>query len=306
MKQPVFLTWQLWNALRFPMRRHPIFNYARKLNIANEKPSLRLRLLQGLAIISVLLFVIFLPVPAIITALGLVLGLPLLLIVFNGTVLGTVLVTGIASTIASAQRDNRFELMSISLEGGLGVSWLLATGAIHRRNWHKTIYRLVKWVVMLILVLLGLAIFMLLIGTVTGESDMLRQQQANVLRDVINISLIVAVLWLDHIQSLVIALVLGIVIPTIIRTELQLRTIVTIIYLIIQFCTYLAIFILYRLIDIILTGIWANSFITTIAITILSILALYFMREAIISALWRLMLKQYDASIDEYQRLINS
>jgi len=305
MKQPMFLTWQLWNALRFPMRRHPIFNYARKLDVSSDKPSLRWRFLQVLAFVSVILFAIMLPVPAIITALGLVVGLPLLLIIFNGTVLGTVLVMGIASTIASARKDNRFELMSISLEGGLGVSWLLATGMIHRRNWHKTIYRLLKWVVTLILILLGLAMFMLLIGTFASESELLRQQQANVLRDVINISLIVAVLWLDHIQSLVIALVLGIVIPTIIRTELQLRTMVTVIYLIIQFCTYLAIFILYRLIDIIFTGIWANSFMVSIGITVLSILAFYLMREAIISALWRLMLKQYDASIDEYQRLMN-
>ena len=306
MKRPMFLTWQLWNALRFPMRRHPIFKYARKLTTSSDKPSLQWRWMQIIALLSVILFAIFLPVPAIITALGLVLGLPLLLIVFNGTLLGSVLVTGIASTIASAQKDNRFELMSISLEGGLGLSWLLATGTIHRRNWHKTIYRLVKWVVMLVLVLLSLAILMLLIGTFTSESELLRQQQLNVLRDVINISLIVAVLWLDHIQSLVIALVLGMVLPTIIRAEIQLRTMATVIYLVIQLCTYLAVFVLYRLIDIIFTGLWTNNFIVSVAITIVSILAFYLMREAIISALWRVMIKQYDASIDEYQRLVNA
>lgn len=301
----MFLTWQLWNALRFPMRRHPIFNHARTPSDSSDVPSPFWRWLGRIALVCVILFAMMFPVPTLMTSIGFAIGLPLLLILFNGTALGIILVTGISKTIASAQKSTRFELMSVSAEGALGVSWLLATGTIHRRNWLKVIYRLVKWVVMLVLVLLALAIFMLLLGTITSESELLRQQQLNVLRDVINMSLLVAVLWLDHVQSIVIAIVLGIVLPTIIRVEVQLVSMATMIYLIIQCCTYLAIFVVYRLIDIILSGLWGDMFIISIAVTFISIMTFYLTREAIIGVLWRIMLNKYDASIEEYEAVVN-
>lgn len=301
----MFLTWQLWNALRFPMRRHPIFNHARTPSDSSDVPSPFWRWLGRIALVCVILFAMMFPVPTLMTSIGFAIGLPLLLILFNGTALGIILVTGISKTIASAQKSTRFELMSVSAEGALGVSWLLATGTIHRRNWLKVIYRLVKWVVMLVLVLLALAIFMLLLGTITSESELLRQQQLNVLRDVINMSLLVAVLWLDHVQSIVIAIVLGIVLPTIIRVEVQLASMATMIYLIIQCCTYLAIFVVYRLIDIILSGLWGDMFIISIAVTFISIMTFYLTREAIIGVLWRIMLNKYDASIEEYEAVVN-
>lgn len=301
----MFLTWQLWNALRFPMRRHPIFNHARTPSDSSDVPSPLWRWLRRIAIVCVILFAMMFPVPTLMTSIGFAIGLPLLLILFNGTALGIILVTGISKTIASAQKSTRFELMSVSAEGALGVSWLLATGTIHRRNWLKVVYRLVKWVVMLVLVLLALAIFMLLLGTITSESELLRQQQLNILRDVINMSLLVAVLWLDHVQSIVIAIVLGIVLPTIIRVEVQLVSMATMIYLIIQCCTYLAIFVVYRLIDIILSSLWGDIFIVSIAVTFFSIVTFYLMREAIIGILWRIMLNKYDASIEEYEAVVN-
>lgn len=305
MKQSLFLTWQLWNSIRFPVWRHPIFLYARKPRQLEDEAFSLWRWLPGILLAFVILFAMILPLPALIASAGFIAVLPILLILFNGTVLGTILVAGISTTIASARKSNRFELMSISGEGALGVSWLLATGTVHRRNWLKTIYRLVRWVVSLVLALLGLAIVMLLFSIFTSESDALRQQQFRFLYEVINISLLVAILWLDHIQSLVIAVVLGILLPLITRLEVQIANVGTIIYLSIQSGTYLALFVIYRLMDTIFTELWGNSFIVSITVTLLSIVTFYLIRDAIIGLLWRLIFIRYDASIEEYQNIVN-
>lgn len=305
-KKALFLTWQLWNSIRFPVRRHPIFLYARKPRQLEDEVFSLWRWLPGILLAFVILFAMILPLPALIASAGFIVVLPVLLILFNGTVLGTILVAGISTTIASARKNNRFELMSVSGEGALGVSWLLATGTVHRRNWLKTINRLVRWVVSLVLVLLGLAIVMLLFSIFTSESDALRQQQFCFLYEVINVSLLVAVLWLDHIQSLVVAVVLGILLPLITRLEVQLASVGTIIYLSIQSGIYLAIFVIYRLMDTIFTELWGNGFIVSITVTMLSIVTFYLIRDAIIGLLWRLIFIRYDASIEEYQNIVNS
>ena len=131
----MFLTWQLWNALHFPQWRHPIFLYARKSRVSKQVQPRLWRIMQILAITSLILFAIIFPVPAVVTALGISLGIPAFLIIFNGTILGTTWLIGITSTLSSAHNDNRFELLTLTSQGALGGTWLLSTGVVHQRNW---------------------------------------------------------------------------------------------------------------------------------------------------------------------------
>lgn len=290
----MFLTWQFWNALRFPMWRHPIFIQARKKQISSKQTSRMERLFQLVFFACLVLCFFIFPIPAIVTTLGLILGLPTLMIVFNGTVLGTIWVTMIGLTITRSHQNYHFDLLSLTPQGAYGVSWYLCTGTIHRHNWLRAVYRLLSWVVLLVLVLLGLAALMLIIGLITANDEIVRQAQENVLRDVINIGFIVGALWLDHIQSIVISALLGITLPTIIKDKTQLRSFAPLMYLMMQLLTYLLIYLIYLMMSIILTGIWGASFFVSTTIIGLTLLAFYLLREVIISLLARLIQIQYD------------
>jgi|GEM_PF-7078260 len=302
----MFLTWQLWNALRFPQRRHPIFHYARKQSTSRESSSRWWRVLLFLAFASFIIFAIVIPVPAIVVTVGAAITIPLMMILFNGTVLGTLWAVNVSDTIATAYQDNRFELLSLSSQGAYGVLWLLCCGVVHRNNRLKTVYRIVRWVVSLVLVLLGIAIAMMIFGAITAGSEQLQQQQLNVLRDVIQICLIVCVLWLDHIQSILVAVMVGLVLPAFIKDKTQLRGITPIIYLAIQVFSYLAIFVMYAVIGIVLREVFGNTFIVSLMIAFTTILSFYLIRESIIAGLWRVMLIKYDIALDEYQRTVNA
>ncbi len=290
----MFLTWQFWNALRFPMWRHPIFIQARKQRerVANTSRSWRFLQVGSLVAISLLFFLF--PTPAIVTSLGIIVGLPVLMIVFNGTILGAIWVTNISATIAHAHRQHHFDLLSLTPQGAYGVSWYLCTGTIHRHNWLRTVYQLLSWVIGLVLVLLALAGLMLIVGYVTANDDIIRQAQANVLRDVINIAFIVLALWLDHIQSIVISALLGMMLPTILKDKVQLRTLAPIIYLMTQLLTYLIVLLLYFVITAIMTGIWGTAFLVSTMIVSLTLISLYLLRETIISVLIRWIHLRYD------------
>lgn len=299
----MFLSWQLWNALRFPQRRHPIFNYARKQ--ASQKSNSRWWfVLSLLASASFIIFAIVIPVPALVITVGLAVSMPLLMILFNGTVLGIVWAIHISNTIATAFDDKRFDLLSLSSQGTYGVLWLLCSGVVHRNNRLKIVYRIVKWVLIVVLVLLGITTAMLIFGSVTASSEHLQEQQLRVLREVIQICLIVFALWLDHIQSILVAVMLGLLLPTFIKDKTQLQGITPIIYLMIQILTYLAIFLMYTLSATVLTGGFGDTFIVSLMIVLLNLLSFYLIRESIIAGLWRVILFKYDISLDEYQRTV--
>ena len=131
-------------------------------------------------------------------------------------------------------------------------------------------------------------------GYVTANDDIIRQAQANVLRDVINIAFIVLALWLDHIQSIVISALLGMMLPTILKDKVQLRTLAPIIYLMIQLLTYLIVLLLFFVITAIMTGIWGMAFLVSTMIVSLTLISLYLLRETIISVLIRWIHLRYD------------
>ena len=291
----MFLTRQFWQALHFPMRQHPIFIQARKpFESANTSSRLGRFIVFAIIASIVLAFFVF-PISALMTTLGIVLGFPALMIVFNGTALGTIWVTSVSATIACSHQRYNYELLSLTSQGAYGVSWHLATGTIHRHNWLRTVYRLLSWVVMLVLVLLGLASLMLIFGIFTSNDEIIRQAQSNVLRDVIHIAFIVGAVWLDHIQSVVISALLGMLLPTVIKNKVQLQSLAPLIYLVIQAFTYLIIILLYLLSSTIFIGILGTAFFTSSIILSVTLLSFFILRETIIRVLVYFLQLKYDA-----------
>lgn len=299
-KQPMFLTWQLWNALRYPMRRHPIFLFAQQPHLEQHQNSRTIWFLGiGAGLLLFILALISLTA-TLVTILALGLILPALIFLFNGTVLGLNWVANLNGLLFRSYRNQRFDLMSITPYGVLGVYWLIASGIVHRNNRLKQVYRIVNWVVSLVVAMLLLASLMLLFGALTAGNDVMRQTQFNVLRDVISITTLVLALWLDHIQSIVISISVGILTSRLLSQQ-QLQWLSPILFLIIQLISYIVIFITYILLRVIIIGLFGTTLLSSILIAISTLTILYLWREAIISGLWRLILHYHDTTPEEYQ-----
>ena len=156
------------------------------------------------------------------------------------------------------------------------------------------------------LVLLALAMGMIIFGVITSNNDALQQQQLNVLGEVVNMTAFVLVFWLDHIQSIVIGILIGILLPSFLKDQTQLRGIAPILYLGIQIASYLVIFLAYRLIQLIIIGVIGNVFLSPILIAVITVLTFYFIRESIIASLLHMILHRYDANFEEYQHAVRA
>jgi hypothetical protein len=301
----IFLTWKCWQYVQFPMRQHPIFQYGRQSSrIPMTINYMVKRVIQAMLAVIAILFVIVLPIPTLITTVSLTVALPILLILFNGTVLGSIWVTNISAIVSKTRYATQYELLQLTPLGGLGASWLLAIGIVHRHDWLKRVYKIIKWVLFVILVLLALSTILLIVGLLTTDNTQLQQQQINVLRDVITLTIIMIALWLDHIQSILVAIFLGIVLPTLLPDRVYVRALSPILYLVLQTITYLISGILYVLIDIILTGLLGTTFISHIAILMLTIVSFYLIRECLLMILLQVILVKYDTLMTDFQQLI--
>lgn len=237
----MFVTWKLWNALHAPQLRHPILQEAKEYK-KPKKPLVRLWTWLFLGIILLVAIFLFLfPIPTLLTILALAFAIPALMFLFNSSVLGLYWVGEIAETIAREQRQGRFELLSLTPEGAVGVIWLLALGVIHRQNWLDTAYGILKKAALSILVLLAASSITLLWGAFSAEISPERESQIRILREVIMIGFFVLALWLDHIQSLVLALMMGIFLPSYMREEGFLRLSACLLYFGLQALIYLLI-----------------------------------------------------------------
>lgn len=195
--QPVRVTWQLWDALWHPPRRHPLFHRLRDVPRATHSTRAWLVLgLAGLLFGGILLMSI---------ALG---GLTLVVIAgglaLSSTLIGTRWVQAISGAIAQMHADGRYDLLAISPLAGLGAMWGVAQGYVHRYDDIQRIGRVTRW---LALFGLGLLVPAVLADWLIGASG----QLTVALLPIIGGSVLIG---LDYRQTLVTAVLVGLLIPT--------------------------------------------------------------------------------------------
>lgn len=299
----MLLTWKIWKSLRYPLRWHPIFRQVHTHYRQTESDKLFWRVIQVLAGIAALLFVVIFPVPAIVTGLGLSLGIPAFVLIFNGTFLGLRWVTAISETLAQIYHDKRFDLLAMTPRGALGISWLICTATIHRDDWLRVAYRVLRSVLLLVLVLLGLIASGIVLSAASASSHILRDNQLRILVDALGIAFVVLGLWIDHIQSIVIASLIGVLLPSYLPNSWQVRELARLVYLFLQLVTYAIIFGLYLLLEQLIRLTISTEMYRGVLHFACTVLLFYLLREMIIYFLWHNLLKRFNSSMSEYQEL---
>lgn len=299
----MFVTWKIWKTLRYPLRWHPIFRRIHTQENSVNRNSLFWRTTQAVAGLAAVLFVIRFPTPALIAGLGLMVAIPTLILVFNGTVLGAYWVAAVSSTLAQEYQDRSFDLMALTPRGALGVSWLICTGTIHRGDWLRSSYRILRWVLLFVLVLLGFASAGLVVSALLSGSALMLENQLRIVFEVSMVGVIAAALWIDHVQSIVTACLLGVLLPAYLPQSGQIHELARIIYLLLQTAVYVLIMLTYFSLRLLIFDIFSGLFFKGLLLALVTLLAFYLLREAIINLLWHRLLERFAATAKEYQEV---
>ncbi|MEL7433538.1 MAG: hypothetical protein AAFN11_06295 [Chloroflexota bacterium] len=292
----LFLTWILWDALRNPQSQHPIFRHAHRQRPVSEADRRFWRRVWAGIGISIVILSIVAPVPTLPALLTSGLLIPRGLLLFSGTVLGCIWITRISTSLAHTKISGKYDLLRLTPADDFDSNWLLSTGIVHHRGWLNTVYRIVRGLALTLGVLLSLVIFM---GALTYVSQIMSDgtQDTSYYWDAFFTVLLplifVTGLWLDHLQSILVALLIGMLLPERITSTNFVRWLAPLVYLLVQTLTYIGLVVGFWLMSAILTNYLGTTVTRNGALALLTLFLLFSLRDALISILWRLLARCY-------------
>lgn len=296
----LFLTWVLWRSLRYPLHRYPVYRLIQRTPLKGGSAIWRYGILLAVVLIGTFFF------PAIfgVTAIGLSVIVPFGFILFSGTVLGFYWVGQISQQIGKSRSTHLFDLTSLSPLGALGVCWLMASACVHRRRTLEQMYRVVMWVVRLTVMLLCLVLLGLAYAYIMTTKPAFQQAQINISLDVISLLLIIIALWLDHIQSILVAVSVAFITPQWLPHD-PLPWLSPILYMVIQAILYLLIGIIYLTVNAIITDLFPirMNFNLTLLFVIFSA---YLLREGLLSLCWRIIFRLYNVTPHDFDMVMST
>jgi hypothetical protein len=211
--------------------------------------------------------------------------LPILLTAFSSCYVST-WVMGISGNIVRKHERRIYDQLAVTPLGALGVSWVLCSATLHRGD-------TLGWSTVLRALLAGLLLFaqVVFLATIT------LQQNATTLFHFLlllfEVTALAASSYIDHIQSVVLGSLAGILAPTFTKQSVGAHLLAEALFLILQCAVCLAVFIIPMVGQFGLDWM-ANhvGFILVIDPLALSLSTFYLTREAIIVALWGLVLRR--------------
>jgi hypothetical protein len=227
--------------------------------------------------------------------------LPLLLMFFNGTALGFYWVDKIAVTLPYYWRGGRVILLGAAPRGLPGMNWIMTTVCIHRGDVLRVASRLVRRVTAIVFALLLVALLGLILMTWNAP---LRSGQVNLVVDLIGLIALVIAAWFDHIQSIVVAALIGMLAPTYSTAQPMVRVAAVSAYFVMQVLCYFAVIIFLIWTQFVIAHLLFGAIVERVLVAGCGLVMFYMLREALIGLLWRVMLNRYQATPDEFMEAV--
>lgn len=195
------MTWKLWHALRHPPYQNPVF---RRI-YATATPPNRVRQL-ALILLGYLSFcLVFSSIwPYLFAAPSFTLAL---VIGTANTVYSMVWTSGISAAIARERELKTYDLLALQPSGALGTDWALSTGTLHRSTVFRDLPRIIQVLALAFIAALGI------VGVFIAVTDTQSAEAARVLVSTIQGITLAAAFYFDHVQSLVLANLIGMITP---------------------------------------------------------------------------------------------
>jgi hypothetical protein len=272
---PMLLTWTLWRGLKKPAGQHPLFQ-----RVLTAPPQM---------------------IPWYL-ACGLIVTAPFLLLpalVFMSAVYGLRWAVMIATAIAREQESGMYELTALTPPGALGSSRAIMTACLYRNESLAQIQSLGAWALRLSF---GIV---LMLSLETFSTPIIRYDVDPFLGQIITplylMTLGIAV-YLDHVQSIVIAELVGMLIPVYVRRRQDAGISAGAAYAVLQVGSYaLTLVFGFALLSPLLDALPIAPQARTLVLPFLRLAIFYGVREIIIGWLWRTLVRETNAAASEIE-----
>lgn len=281
----MMLTWKLWNALKNPLADHPLFRRAalqRRFNVTRAT-------LIAVSIAAVSACMAIIANPGLILLLFL---LPVIYIAFHGVFYGLLWAVRVSQAIAREQQQRTYDVLALTPYGSFGAHWMICTGCIHRgRELEQLQVFSAEEFFIALIVAVALSV---------ERSQFYASASAVLPLMFFYAAALLLIFYLNHVQSVILGCLIGMLIPTRIHTSLDAPVYAFGTYLLIQISTYVLTLLV---LTAILPQIGNNgSLIHEILIALGGLVIFYAVREAIIRALWWLLARALNAAPAEFEK----
>lgn len=209
--------------------------------------------------------------------------------------------TRISSTLAREHELRTYDLLSLIPTGAFGAGWTLSTACLH----HDTLFQRLRLALQLCAAAVGTALFIALLLPLV----MLLTPNSPVtfgLFLLLNYGVMLAVaFYLDHIQSLTLAHLTGMLAASHIQNRVTAQVWSTAGFLLLQLLTYLVTLILgFVLLPPLLQALQLDSAFIHSILPVMRVLILYGVHEVMVFIVWRTLLHHFNTDADDAQMLL--
>lgn len=283
------LTWKLWRALCSPPYAHPLFQRTITTQLIRSRLRRLVELITGYLVICTLatfIWPLLFANPAIIV---------LVIVACSNTVYSLTWAFRISTAIAREYELETYDLLCLQPPGALGVGWLLCTGNLYRSPFFRGI-RFIMPIVSISVTLalvIALAIPILLSISSAGQFESMQLFMTLVSAPI----LAIAFFYVDHVQSLLLANLIGMFTPTFLPDRLYAGLWSVSGFLALQIAVYLVTLIVSFII--LPTFYDVSTLHASLILSALRLLIFYALREGLILAIWHLLKQRLNANTAE-------
>lgn len=287
------MTWWLWHHIRYPAV-HPLFRRTIRIpttDLATPYVAWLMFLLGALTCCGMWALVVHMRSAVAVLLL-------LLLVFFSGSIYVVAWVIGISISIAREHEHGTYDQLCLPPTGALGANWAICTATLHRNDTFG-------WVNLIRLIITGslLVIFLMVLLT-----TLLTQSGPNFTQFVLlflDISGFAIASYLDHVQSVVVGCLVGMLTPTFAPHRPDARVVGVTLFLTLQVFAYgFSALVGFGLLTAIYESLHIQGWLPDAAMIVLRVVIFYLVREAIIAILWRVLVERINADSSDWDRVL--
>jgi hypothetical protein len=237
-------------------------------------------------------------------ACGVILVAPLLLIpaiLFTSAFYSLRWAVMISGIIARERENGMFDLIAVSPAGAFGTSWAICTSAIYRNRSLEQIQAPSSWIVRLgftLVILASLGNFVEPLVPFDADGMLLTIIPLEYL------SALAGALYIDHLQSVALGAIVGMLIPTYTRSRMDAGGGAFLMFLLLQVTTYtLTLFVGFVALPLFLAGLEVPAVTISLLLPVVRVGIFFLIREAIIVGLWRVLVEQLNVAASEVESM---
>jgi hypothetical protein len=274
-RHSVLTTWTLWRHLLYPVS-HPLFQRTLKTPIA---------------LLPTSCLAWFVPLIGLLACCGIwtltfqlrfsVAVLLLMALFCFSSIYVALWVVAISGAIARAHERGTYDLLCLAPPGALGANGAICIAVLHRDD-------ALGWIDLVRKLIAGLLLFIFLLTLIATALRQKVLDSISFLQLFLDIAALSVASYVDHVQSVVLGSLVGMLVPVYRRTSVDSRIWAVAVFLTLQAATFLATFLI---IIVILPGLHAES-----SPLLLSLPVFYLTREVFIISLWRVLAYQLNAN----------